>query len=136
MVGIHRIEEHVFAHNPDLVLVDFTTNDSAGDIRYRVPYESALRRILEDSNIALVSVVFGPVNNYSADNVENPNYRANNSLSSHLPSMLYYDVSVVDYFGSLWRCINAGVIQWTDVAGDYIHPINNGHLMAASAINI
>jgi hypothetical protein len=49
--------------------------------------------------------------------------------------MLYYDVPVIDYFGSLWRYINAEVIQWTDVAGDYIHPSDNGHLMAASAIN-
>ena len=135
LVGIHRIEEDVFAHNPDLVLVDFTTNDSAGDIRYRVPYETVLRRILEDSNIALVTVVFGPVSNYNVNNGANTNIRANNSLSSHLPSMLYYDVPVIDYFGSLWRYINAEVIQWTDVAGDYIHPSDNGHLMAASAIN-
>lgn len=135
LVGIHRIEEHVFAHNPDLVLVDFTTNDSAGDERYRSPYETVLRRILEDTDTAIISVVFGSVSNYSADNVANSNYRANNSLSAHLPSMLYYDVPVIDYFGSLWRYINAGVIKWTDVAGDYIHPSNTGHLMAASAIN-
>ena len=135
LVGVHRIEDHVFAHNPDLVLVDFTTNDSAGDVRYRAPYETVLRRILEDTDTAIISVVFGAVSNYSADNVANSNYRANNSLSAHLPSMLYYDVPVIDYFGSLWRYINAGVIKWTDVAGDYIHPSNTGHLMAASAIN-
>lgn len=135
LIGIHRIEEDVFAHNPDLVLVDFTTNDSAGDIRYRSTYESVLRRILEDSETALISVVFGSVGNYSEDNIENSNYKRENILSEHLPSMLYYDVPVIDYYGSLWRYINAGVIKWTDVAGDYIHPSNNGHLMAASAIN-
>jgi len=134
LVGIHRIEDDVLAHNPDFVLVDFTTNDSAGDIRYRLPYETVIRRLLEN-DIAVLSVVFGPVSNYSAENAEGSNVRANNSLSAHLPSMLYYDIPAIDYFGSLWRYINAGVINWTDVAGDYIHPSNTGHLMAASAIN-
>ena len=135
LVGVHRIEDHVFAHNPDLVLVDFTTNDSAGDVRYRAPYETVIRRILENRETAIISVVFGPVGNYDINNGQNTNVRSNNSLSSHLPSMIYYNVPVIDYYGSLWRYINAGVIKWTDVAGDYIHPSNSGHLMAASAIN-
>ena len=135
LVGVHRIEEDVLAHNPDLVLVDFTTNDSAGDERYCSPYETVLRRILEDTDTALITIVFGSVGNYSADNIANSNNRANNALSLHLPSMLYYDVPVIDYFGSLWRYIDTGVIKWTDVAGDYIHPSDTGHLMAASAIN-
>ena len=79
--------------------------------------------------------MFGPVGNYNVDNVAGSNYRGGNALSTHLPSMLYYNVPVIDYYGSLWRYINAGVIKWTDVAGDYIHPSNAGHLMAASAIN-
>lgn len=134
LVGVHRMKQDVLDHDPDLVLVDFTTNDSQGDIRYRIPYETIIRSLLEN-DIAVVSVVFGCVNNYSSDNATGSNTRANNSLSSHLPSILYYDVPAIDFYGSLWRYLDAGVIKWTDVEKDYIHPNNKGHLMAASAIN-
>lgn len=134
LVGVHRMKEHVFDHNPDLVLVDFTTNDSAGDVRYRLSYETILRTLLK-KEIAVISVLFGSVNNYSAENSAGSNTRVSTSLSSHLPSMLYYDVPVIDYYGSLWRYLDAGVIKWTDVGNDYVHPKDAGHLIAASAIN-
>ena len=133
LVGIHRMKEHVLDHNPDLVLVDFTTNDNGGDLRYRSSYETIIRTLVEEK-IAVISVAFGSVSNYNADNTSGSNKRNNNSMSTHLPSVLYYDVPYIDYFGSIWRYINAGVIKWTDVAGDYIHPNNAGHLMTASAI--
>lgn len=133
LVGVHRMKEDVLDHNPDLVLVDFTTNDNAGALSHRSSYETILRTLIKE-NIAVISIAFGAVSNYNANNTAGSNVCANNCMSIHLPSVLYYDVPYIDYYGSLWRYINAGIIKWTDVAGDYIHPNDAGHLMTASAI--
>lgn len=134
LVGVNRMAEDVLEHNPDFVIVDFTTNDQPGDKVYEDSYEAVVRRLLE-ADAAVLSVVFGPVSSYDASNGEGKNNRDRNSMKEHLPTLLYYDIPTIDYFGALWRYIDAGVINWTQVAQDYIHPNNNGHLMAASAIN-
>ena len=134
LVGVHRMDKQILELNPDLVIVDFTTNDGGNDTRYASSYEAVIRRLLED-DIAVISVIFGAVSNYDANNGEGKNTRSDNALKNHLPSMVYYDIPTIDYFGSLWRYIGAGVIKWTDVGYDYIHPNRTGHLMAASAIN-
>ncbi len=134
LVGVHRMAEDVLAHNPDFVIVDFTTNDQPGDKIYEDSYEAVIRRLLE-ADAAVLSVVFGPVAAYDANNGEGKNLRDSNSMKEHLPTLLYYDIPTIDYFGALWRYLDADIIDWTDVAGDYIHPNDNGHLMAASAIN-
>lgn len=133
LVGVHRMDKQVLEFNPDLVIVDFTTNDIS-DIRHSTSYEAVIRRLLEE-DIAVISVIFGCVSNYDVNNGEGKNIRQENTLGFHLPSTLYYDIPTIDYFGSLWRYIDAGVIKWTDVGYDYIHPNATGHLVAASAIN-
>ena len=58
--------------------------------------------------------------------------------------MLYYDVPVIDYYGALWRYIDAGVADWYEeidgtVSADSLtrdkhHPSATGHKIIASAI--
>ena len=128
LVGVHRLDTDVLAHNPDLVLVDFTVNDGASDQRYKLSYETILRRLLEN-DIAVISLVFG------STDASNPKF-AENGLRSHLPSMLYYNVPVIDYYGALWRYVNEGIVDWgDDLTADGLHPSDNGHLMVASTIN-
>ena len=134
LVGVNRIAEDVLAHNPDFVIVDFAANDQPGDNLYQHTFEAVVRRLLE-ADAAVLSVVFGPVSAYDANNGEGKNLRSSNSIKEHLPTLTYYDIPTIDYYGALWRYLNAGVINWTQVGNDYIHPNNNGHLMAASAIN-
>lgn len=128
LVGVHRLDTDVFAHNPDLVMVDFTVNDGASDERYKLSYETIIRTILK-KEIAVISLVFGAV----ADPL-NPKF-AENGLCSHLPTMVYYDVPVIDYYSALWKYIDAGIVNWNDdLTADGLHPNDNGHLMIASAI--
>ena len=134
LVGVNRMAEDVLKHNPDFVIVDFAANDQPGDKVYDDSYEAVVRRLLE-ADAAVLSVVFGPVSSYDANNGAGKNNRDKNSIKEHLPTLLYYDIPTIDYFGALWRYIDAGVIKWTQVGNDYIHPNNNGHLVAASAIN-
>ena len=128
LVGIHRLETDVLKYNPDLVLVDFTVNDGASDTRFKLPYETILRKLLKN-NIAVISVVFG-----STTDPENPK-RSENAMKFHLPSMLYYNVPVIDYYGALWRYVDNGIVNWNaDLTHDGLHPSDIGHVMIASAI--
>ncbi len=129
LVGVNRMAEDVLKHNPDFVIVDFAANDQPGDKIYESTYEAAVRRVLE-ADAAVLSVVFGPVSGYN----DGRYLRDNNAIKEHLPTLLYYDIPTIDYYAALWRYFNAGVISWPQVGNDYIHPNNNGHLVAASAI--
>lgn len=127
IIGVHRVKEQVLAYDPDFVVVDFTTNDTANDPMFRVPYENLVRRILEHSSTpAVLGIAFGSSSN---------NRRNENSLSSHLPTVLHYDIPFIDYFGNLWTYIDAGVFEWSDIAADTIHPNDNGHKIVAECIN-
>ncbi len=128
LVGIHRLDTDVLAHNPDIVLVDFTVNDGSSDERYKLSYETIIRKLLKN-NIAVISLVFGS----TADPL-NPK-RAENAMKFHLPSMLYYNVPVIDYYGALWRYIDGGIASWNDdLTRDGLHPSDTGHIMIASAV--
>lgn len=129
LVGVNRMANDVLKHNPDFVIVDFAANDQVGDSVYEASYEAVVRRLLE-ADAAVLSVVFGPVSGYN----DGRYLRDNNAIKEHLPTLLYYDIPVIDYYGALWRYFEAGVITWPQVGNDYIHPNNNGHLVAASAI--
>ena len=136
MVGIHRMDLDVLAHDPDLVLVDFTTNDGDNDPKYQIPYENLIRRLLtHETEPAVMAVIFGDITNYSASGGSGYNVRQDNAISAHLPSLIYYDIPTIDYYGQLWRYIDAGVIKWTDVGADEVHPSDNGHHMASKAIS-
>ena len=136
MVGIHRMDLDVLKYDPDLVIVDFTTNDGDNDPKYQIPYENLIRRLLEhETEPAVMSVIFGDVTNYSSSNGAGNNVRQDNAISAHLPSLIYYDIPTIDYYGQLWRYIDAGVINWTDVGADEVHPTDSGHHMASKAIS-
>ena len=51
----------MLAYNPDLVIVDFTTNDQTND--YHAGSYEAILRTLYEKQIAFVTIAFGNVNN-------------------------------------------------------------------------
>ncbi|MBE6762249.1 MAG: SGNH/GDSL hydrolase family protein [Ruminococcaceae bacterium] len=127
IIGVHRVAEQVLSYDPDFVTVDFEANDTANDEKFKMPYENLIRRILmHKTNPAVLSVVFG--------SVSKEHKRNENALSLHLPTIKHYDIPAIDYFGALWEYIDSGVIAWSDVAADTVHPNDNGHLMSASCI--
>lgn len=160
-LGLARMQAQVLDHDPDLVIVDFTTNDQDRQ-QYAYTYEAIIRKLIEN-NVATMAIMFGPV--VSAEynpskqaydkSISDPEIedldpdtvickRAGNRTDLHLPSLLYYDVPVIDYYGAMWDYLDSngdGVsnsddfAQWTALWGDYIHPNNQGHKLAANAVN-
>lgn len=142
VLGIARMQDHVLAYNPDLVLLDFTTNDQAND--YHAGSYEAILRTLYEKEIAVVTIAFGNVNNteYKADGTC---HRGTNREDLHGPVMLYNNVPVIDYYGVMWDCyldadgdgfnIESDAAHWKKLWADYIHPTEIGHKLAANAIN-
>ncbi len=68
--SLERMEEHVFSHNPDLVIVCFGLNDVNGSLE---DYLSALRIIFERCNKANTETIFmtpNMLNTYVADDAD------------------------------------------------------------------
>lgn len=96
-----------------------------------------------EQNIATVAIMFGSVvpENYNADKtcIKRPN-----RTDLHFPSLLYYDIPVIDYYGAMWDYLDSNrdgksdsndLAQWTKLWYDYIHPNDAGHRLSANAIN-
>jgi len=126
IIGVHRVAEQVLNYDPDFVVVDFAANDTANDDTYKVPYENLIRRILmHKTEPAVLSIVFGASSNNKCNE---------NALPLHLPTIKHYNIPCIDYFGSLWEYIDSGVLLWSDVAQDAVHPNNTGHKMASNCV--
>ena len=142
VLGIARMEDHVLAYNPDLVLLDFTTNDQTDD--YHAGSYEAILRTLYEKQIAVVTITFGNVNNTEYKE-QDLCHRGTNREDLHGPVMLYNDVPVIDYYGVMWDCyldadgdgynVESDAAHWKTLWGDYIHPSKIGHKLAANAIN-
>ena len=141
VLGIARMEDHVLAYNPDLVILDFTTNDQT-DAYHAGSYEAILRTLYE-KQIAVVTITFGNVNSSEYNN--DIYLRGSNREDLHGPVMLYNDVPVIDYYGVMWDCyldadgdgynVDSDAAHWTVLWNDYIHPTKIGHTLAGNAIN-
>jgi len=141
VLGIARMQDHVLAYNPDLVLLDFTTNDQTND--YHAGSYEAILRTLYEKQIAVVTIAFG--------NVDRDEYklgtdkRGTNREDLHGPVMIYNDVPVIDYYGVMWDCyldadgdgynVDSDAAHWRVLWNDYIHPTEIGHKLAGNAIN-
>ncbi|MEE1026225.1 MAG: GDSL-type esterase/lipase family protein, partial [Acutalibacteraceae bacterium] len=140
-LGLARMQAQVLDCHPDLVIVDFTTNDQ-NEERYRYTYEALIRKLMEEQ-VATIAIMFGSVvpENYNADQtcIKRPN-----RTDLHFPSLLYYDIPVIDYYGTMWDYLDSNsngqsdsddLAQWTKLWNDYIHPNDAGHKLAANAVH-
>lgn len=108
-VGVHRVEQEVLGYEPDVVVVEFSVNDTkALNVE---SYESLLRRLLEsDSRPAVVPLMLCTAGStFAAD---------------HAPLVMLYDLPMIAYF----NLFETGMLAW-DQAGDSdgVHPKNEGH---------
>ena len=140
LLGKSRMQAQVLSHNPDLVIVDFTTNDGSNDERYNYSYEAIIRTLLEQQ-VATVAVMFGPVKSTEYNN--GVYIKSGNCVNVHLPILQYYDVPVINYYDATWDYLDSNgdgqntaedIAQWTALEYDYIHPNFAGHLLSANAI--
>lgn len=141
LLGKGRIQEQVLSYNPDLVIVDFTTNDGADDERNYYSYESVIRTLMENE-VATVALMFGPVK--SSEYNKGTCIRSTNAVNVHSATLQYYNVPVINYFDTMWDYLDSNgdgvsdekdLAQWKVLWHDYIHPSTAGHALSAAAVS-
>lgn len=113
-IGVHRVGEDVLSHNPDLVVVEFSVNDTKADIN-AVSYDNLVRRILKaDNNPAVLLLFTTQKDGTSFQNI-------------HSKTGFAYDLPMISYKNAVLPEIDAGNFTWQDISPDNIHPNTKGH---------
>lgn len=113
-LGVHRVEEDLLYAKPDVVVVEFSVNDS-NDIFFKKSYDNLVRRILLEEQEPAVLLLFTTTQGgYNA--------QENDSLIGfkyHLPMLSYANAVLPE--------IEAQAFQWKDISPDDVHPNDRGH---------
>ena len=122
-IGVHRVDRDVLSHNPDIVFVEFSVNDTTENTQRNVnSYDSLLRKIWNaDSSPAIVCIGMTQDSGTSFQ-------------SYHYSIAAQYDLPFISYRNAILHVINQGYIKWTDISDDNIHPNKTGHSVLTEII--
>lgn len=113
-LGVHRIDEQLLDKNPDVVIVEFSVNDTDKTMN-KYSYDSLVRKILSRENMPAVILVFTTMDNGT-------------SLQDvHKEIGKAYDLPMISYHDAVYPEVAAGTLVWSDISPDNIHPNDAGH---------
>lgn len=120
-LGVHRIDKELLAYNPDVVVVEFSVNDS-DSLFYKETYEDLIRRIMKQpNNPAVIQLFMTQENGTSAQAV-------------HLHVGFWYNLPRLSYREMVLPEIEKGTFTWKDISPDNIHPNDRGHAMVGEIL--
>lgn len=138
-MACYRLDVDLLKYKPDFVIIDFAVNTYL-DKKPETTYANLLYRILTQSKQpGILAINFTAVTPKSYSDWtfkkldEYPDYRLIEPLRK-------YQIPTVSYSNYIWKALvktdefGGEIINWKDIAADYIHPNNNGHKIAASLI--
>ena len=120
--GCARVSSHVLSHNPQLVVVDFSVNDSAEAV-FKSTYESLLRVLLSDSNVRCVITL----NNTFFDGRVG-------AAAAHQKIAAHYALPIVDCAKVFLPLMEQGRYKPLELSTDDLHPTDIGHCMIAQML--
>lgn len=117
MVGVHRMNEELLAHRPDLIFVDFSVNDALEQLRdgveSREAYEGVIRKAVGCGAAVVVLCLCDRDKNTLAD--------------LHCEIAEHYGVPAVSMVDGIYPLVENGRLSWSDYSIDSVHPTNYGH---------
>ncbi len=122
-IGIHRADTQVLAHNPDLVFVDFSVNDTHDRMTInKATYEGLIRKLWSyETNPAVICLAMTQEDGTSVQD-------------AHSEIAIRYDIPFISYRNAILDVINKGYIVWDDISDDNIHPNVPGHAVLTQMI--
>jgi lysophospholipase L1-like esterase len=119
ILGVHRMGDDVIAKDPDLVIVEFSVNDTMEDYPY---YEGIVRNVLTKCPDAAVIMFFTVCESgWTMQNTEIP-------IGNH------YGVPMISGANAVNGLLASHAMIWTDFGTDDAHPTDKGHEIYASLI--
>lgn len=122
-IGASRVDKDVLSHDPDLVFVEFSVNDTTEhtDLN-REAYAALLRRIWAHSTSpAIVTIAMTQENGTSFQ-------------AHHGEIIKMFDLPMISYKNTILDVIDKGYITWKDISDDNIHPNTPGHALLSQLI--
>lgn len=134
VMASYRIEDDLLNFKPDFVVVDFAVNSSS-DPDVLNSYSTILYKIMSMPNSpAVMAVHFTSTvrQKYDAGLYQKAGDYPSTGIATAVKN---YQVPSINYHNYVWEKLNDRTIMWPNIGADYIHPNNNGHLIAATMIN-
>lgn len=120
-LAVHRIDKDLLPKKPDVVVVEFSVNDS-NTIFFKETYEDLIRRILkQDNNPAVIPLFMAQEDGTSA-------------ITQHMLVSFTYNLPRIAYGSAELKEIANGAFTWKDVSPDNIHPNDRGHAMVGEIL--
>ena len=113
-IGVHRAAEDLLAQKPDVVIVEFSVNDTDATPNLDT-YDSLVRQIMQADNNPAVSLMFMVQENGTT------------LLETHKQIGEAYDLPMISFREAVMPEIEKGTFTWQDIEADNIHPNSNGH---------
>ena len=113
-LGVHRADEQLLSYNPDVVIIEFSVNDTDKTMN-KYSYDSLVRKVLSAENEPAVILLF-------------TTQEDGTSLQDvHKEIGKAYDLPMISYREAVYPEVAAGTINWKDISPDNIHPNDIGH---------
>lgn len=120
-LGVHRVDRDLLQYNPDVVVVEFSVNDSSS-MFFKKTYEDLILKILNtDNNPAVISLFMTMEDGTSAQKMHD-----GIGFLYQLPRISYGNVVLAE--------IQKGTYTWQDISPDNIHPNDMGHSIAGELL--
>lgn len=113
-IGVHRVDEDVIAKDADVIVVEFSVNDT-NEMRNLKSYDSLVRKLLQSERQPAVILLFTTQENGTS------------MQETHRKVGDAYDLPMISYKNAILPEIDAGKFPWTDISPDNIHPNSKGH---------
>lgn len=119
LIGVHRMDEELLSHRPDLIFIDFSVNDALEQVRDGVVADATYEAVIRKALATGTAVVILCVCNQDKTTFKN----------LHCEIGKHYGVPVISMVDSIYPLVENGTIGWSDYSDDSVHPNNYGHLL-------
>ncbi|MBQ5311043.1 MAG: SGNH/GDSL hydrolase family protein [Oscillospiraceae bacterium] len=121
-LGVHRVDDQLLAFSPDIVIVEFSVNDT-DRLMNKYSYDSLVRKILNCESEPAVILLFTTQDNGAS------------LWETHSEIGRAYDLPMLSYREAVYPEVSAGTLDWKDISPDNIHPNDIGHSLIAGIIS-
>lgn len=120
-LGVHRVYKQLLRYKPDLVIIEFSVNDSASEF-YKASYDSLVQTVLAEENMPAVMLVFMTMEDGTS------------AVVQHSAVGKKYRLPMISYRSAVLSGMREGRFAWQDISPDNIHPNDAGHALLADMI--
>lgn len=133
--SVFRVKEDVLKYKPDLVILDYSVN-TRGDTDVRNLYSSIVSQINQaNEETAMINIHFTETELEERPGIIDYSSKKGSVTNQEISeAVVDFDLPSISYYSFINDKIEKNIITKNDIFQDYVHPTENGHLIAANLI--